>query len=64
MNAESRAIKCVRKIFKTMNELQLTQALAAKAEMLIRKPPLEVFEAFVGAEAGTHSPVQHRHREQ
>lgn len=27
--------------------LQLTQAPVAKAEMLIRKPPAEVFEAFV-----------------
>ena len=27
--------------------LQLTKAPVAKAEMLIRKPPLEVFEAFI-----------------
>jgi len=30
--------------------LQLTQAPIAKAEMLIRRPPTEVFEAFVNPE--------------
>ena len=30
-----------------MGKLQLTQAPIAKAEMLIRKPVAEVFEAFV-----------------
>jgi uncharacterized protein YndB with AHSA1/START domain len=30
-----------------MNNLQLTQAPVAKAAMLIRRPPAEVFEAFI-----------------
>ncbi len=33
-----------------MASLQLTQAPVAKAEMLIRKPPAEVFEAFINPE--------------
>ena len=33
-----------------MGKLQLTQAPIAKAEMLIRKPVAEVFEAFVDPE--------------
>jgi uncharacterized protein YndB with AHSA1/START domain len=33
-----------------MADLQLTQAPVAKAEMLIRKPPAVVFEAFVDPE--------------
>ncbi len=33
-----------------MTTLQLTQAPVAKAEMLIRKPPAEVFEAFINPE--------------
>lgn len=33
-----------------MNNLHLTKALIAKAEMLIRKPIAEVFEAFVDPE--------------
>jgi uncharacterized protein YndB with AHSA1/START domain len=33
-----------------MADLQLTQAPVAKAEMLIRKPPAMVFEAFVDPE--------------
>src|SRR2546421_3262599 len=33
-----------------MGSLQLTQAPVAKAEMLIRKPVVEVFEAFVDPE--------------
>ena len=33
-----------------MGSLQLTQAPSAKAEMLIRKPVAEVFEAFVDPE--------------
>ena len=33
-----------------MGSLQLTQAPIAKAEMLIRKPVAEVFEAFVDPE--------------
>ena len=33
-----------------MANLQLTQAPVAKAEMLIRKPVAEVFEAFVDPE--------------
>lgn len=33
-----------------MNNLQLTQVPVAKAEMLIRKPASEVFEAFVDPE--------------
>ena len=33
-----------------MGNLQLTQAPIAKAEMLIRKPVAEVFEAFVDPE--------------
>jgi uncharacterized protein YndB with AHSA1/START domain len=36
-----------------MNDLQLTQAPVAKAEMLIRKPSAEVFEAFVNPEVTT-----------
>ena len=33
-----------------MKNLELTKAPVAKAEMLIRKPPMEVFEAFVNPE--------------
>lgn len=33
-----------------MEKLQLTQAPVAKAEMLIRRPPAEVFEAFIDPE--------------
>jgi uncharacterized protein YndB with AHSA1/START domain len=36
-----------------MNNLQLTQAPAAKAEMLIRKPAAQVFEAFINPEITT-----------
>jgi uncharacterized protein YndB with AHSA1/START domain len=36
-----------------MNNLQLTQAPIAKAEMLIRKPVAEVFAAFVNADITT-----------
>jgi uncharacterized protein YndB with AHSA1/START domain len=38
------------RIRRTMASLQLTQAPVAKAEMLIRKPVAEVFEAFVDPE--------------
>lgn len=37
----------------SMKDLQLTQVPIAKAEMLIRKPPAEVFEAFVNPEITT-----------
>jgi uncharacterized protein YndB with AHSA1/START domain len=37
----------------SMNNLQLTQVPVAKAEMLIRKPAAEVFEAFVDPEITT-----------
>jgi uncharacterized protein YndB with AHSA1/START domain len=37
----------------TMNNLQLTHRPVAKAEMLIRKPVAEVFEAFVNPEITT-----------
>jgi uncharacterized protein YndB with AHSA1/START domain len=37
----------------SMNNLQLTEAPIAKAEMLIRKPATEVFEAFVNPEITT-----------
>jgi uncharacterized protein YndB with AHSA1/START domain len=36
-----------------MNNLQLTQVPIAKAEMLIRKPVTEVFEAFLNPEITT-----------
>src|SRR5260370_32086910 len=36
-----------------MNDLQLTQIPVAKAEMLIRKPVAEVFEAFMNPEITT-----------
>jgi uncharacterized protein YndB with AHSA1/START domain len=36
-----------------MENLQLTEVPIAKAEMLIRKPPPEVFEAFVNPEITT-----------
>jgi len=36
-----------------MNNLQLTHIPVAKAEMLIRKPVVEVFEAFVNHEITT-----------
>lgn len=36
-----------------MKDLQLTQVPSAKAEMLIRRPPAEVFEAFVDPEITT-----------
>ena len=36
-----------------MNNLQLTQIPVAKAEMLIRKPVAEVFEAFINPEITT-----------
>jgi len=36
-----------------MNDLQLTQIPVAKAEMLIRKPVVEVFEAFMNPEITT-----------
>jgi uncharacterized protein YndB with AHSA1/START domain len=37
----------------TMNTLQLTHIPVAKAEMLIRKPVAEVFEAFINPEITT-----------
>lgn len=36
-----------------MNDLQLTHIPFAKAEMLIRKPIAEVFEAFINPEITT-----------
>ena len=36
-----------------MKDLRLTEVPIAKAEMLIRKPPAEVFEAFVNPEVTT-----------
>src|SRR6266542_2368291 len=38
------------KRIRTMGNLQLTKAPIAKAEMLIRKPIAEVFEAFINPE--------------
>ena len=37
-----------------MRQLQLTKEPMAKAEMLIRKPVAEVFEAFINPEIATH----------